>query len=87
MNITPPIIHLNGTSALNLLSDYAAADDAFFKFVDAWGQIQFNARDYYPKGPEYFEAARDHREEISRRIAEIREYLTAHLIAISDQRK
>jgi hypothetical protein len=87
MDITAPIIHLNGTSTLELLSDYAAADDAFFKFVEAWGQIGFNARDYYPKGPEHFEAARDHREEISRKIAEIREYLTAHLIAISDQRK
>jgi hypothetical protein len=87
MNITPPIIHLNGTRAFDLLHDYAAADDAFFKFVEAWGQIGFNARDYYPKGPEHFVAARDHREEISRRIAEIREYLTAHLIAISDQRK
>ena len=87
MDITAPIIHLNGTNALDLLSDYAAADDAFFKFVEAWGQIGFNARDYYPKGPEHFEVARDHREEISRRIAEIREYLTAHLIAISDQQK
>jgi hypothetical protein len=87
MNITPPVIHLNGTSAAELLADYSAADDAFFEFVEAWGRIQFNSRDYYPRGPEHFEAARDHREEISRKIAEIREYLTAHLIAISDQRK
>ena len=87
MNITPPIIHLNGTSAAELLADYTAADDAFAEFAEAWGRIAFNSRDYYLRGSQHFEAARNHREEISRRIAEIREYLTAHLIAISDQRK
>jgi hypothetical protein len=83
--ITPPIIHLNGTSGPQLLSDYAAADDALLKFVQAWGEIEFNPRDYYPKGAEYVEAAQEHREEISRKIAEIRQYLKAHLISISDQ--
>jgi hypothetical protein len=86
-DIIPPIIHLNGTSGLRLIEGYAAADDAFFEFVEAWGQIEFNPRDYYLRGAEYIKAAQEHREEIGRKIAEIRDYLEAHRISISDQLK
>jgi hypothetical protein len=55
-NITLPLIHLNGTSRNNLIDGYDKAAYALSDFENAFDAIEFNARDYYPKGPDAFEA-------------------------------
>ncbi len=47
-NITLPIIHLNGTSAEDLLKGNLAASDACSDAINAIGLAEFNGRDYYP---------------------------------------
>lgn len=77
MNVTLPIIHMNGTSRKMLQEDYDKADDALDNFTKAFGSIEFNARDYYPGGPGCWEEALEQREEISRKIQDIQSYINA----------
>jgi hypothetical protein len=44
-----PIIHLNGTSADQLLDDYGRFYDLLYKALDRIGLISPNPRDYYPE--------------------------------------
>jgi len=46
--MTKPTIHLNGTSAEDLLQGYRDAAAAVADATTAIGKIEFNARDYYP---------------------------------------
>lgn len=85
MEITPPVIHLNGTNGNDLYNQYDAADDALWEFEKYWQRIDLNARDYYPKGPEYTEKAILHREEMNQKIRDLRDYMYAHLMSISEQ--
>ena len=85
MNITPPIIHLNGTNGNDLYNQYDAADEALRKFEECWQRIDLNGRDYYPNGPAYMENAILHREEMNQKIRDLREYMYAHLMDISEQ--
>ena len=78
MNTPLPTIHLNGTSRQTLAQGYDAADDALYEFINAFGAIEFNARDYYVQGPEAWSAARDARDEINRKIRDIKQYIDAH---------
>mgnify|MGYP000019312287 CR=1 FL=1 len=78
MSLTLPTIHINGTSGRELREGYDTAADALHDFVDRWGAITFNARDYYVQDDAAFEKAREQREEIGRHIAAVREYLDAH---------
>lgn len=73
-----PLVHLNGTRKKTLLDGYDQAADKLHDFIEAWGGIEFNARDYYPNGPEAWTAARDARDEMNRHIRAVREYLDAH---------
>ena len=73
-----PTVHLNGTSRKMLQEGYDAVDDALHELFEAWGKVEFNARDYYVKGPEAWEKARETRIEMSKRIREIQEYVNAH---------
>lgn len=82
---TNPTIHLNGTSGKDLEESYGNAADKLEDFCEAWGQIEFNARDYYVQGPEAYTAARKERDEAAAKIREVRAYLQRIRESISDQ--
>jgi hypothetical protein len=70
-----PTIHSNGTSHKDLTEGYEKADDALHEFIDAFGNIEFNARDYYVQGPDAYPQARDERMAINQKIREMKSYL------------
>ncbi len=82
--ITLPTIHMNGTGIATLVETYEAAAHALDDFIGAWGQTEFNARDYYPQEPEAWNRAVAQREAMSARIREVRDYLAKHREHFSD---
>jgi hypothetical protein len=61
-----PTIHLNGTSASELLTGYLNARNAVFEAIEAMKEAAPNGRDYYPQDTDvpsaaYNIAAREHR--------------------------
>jgi len=80
-----PILHINGSSLKSLNDSYAAADKALHEFIQNWQRIEFNARDYYPQGPDAYPAARDERDEIDRHLRSVRDYLRRIREAIRQQ--
>lgn len=72
-----PTIHLNGTGRETLRATYDAAAERLQDFVDAWGRVEFNARDYYVQGNEAFPAAQDERQAMALKIRELTAYLQA----------
>ena len=87
MNITPPTVHLNGTSAKDLWAGYEAAYNAILAAQEALGKIEFNARDYYVQGDESYSKARDHRIEQCKALAQVEDYLLKHLLSLQSQEK
>ena len=85
MNITPPTIHLNGTSSQELWKGYEAAYDAIRAAQEALGKIEFNSRDYYVQSPLAWGKAQDDRYEQRRALDQVEEYLLQHLLAIRRQ--
>lgn len=85
MTITPPTVHLNGTSAKDLWEGYEAAYNAILAAQDALRKIEFNARDYYVQGDDAYSKARDHRTEQFIKLVDIEEYLLQHLLSIRNQ--
>ena len=83
--MTLPTIHTNGTSAKDLMDGYEKSDDALRQLEEAFGGIEFNARDYYIKGPVAFEDALSERHEIWEKINAIKQYIDAHRVAIWEQ--
>lgn len=73
--MTLPTIHLNGTGKDSLCAGYDNAADKLEDFCDAWGAIEFNARDYYPQGDEAWSSALKEREEMAGKIREVQAYL------------
>ena len=55
--MTFPTIHMNGTSADDLLETYRNALDALSDAQDALAECGPNGRDYYPQGAEAISAA------------------------------
>ena len=55
--MTFPTIHMNGTSAADLLEGYRKAMDALHDAQNALAECGPNGRDYYPQGPEAMTAA------------------------------
>ena len=82
-----PMVHLNGTGFKDLWNGYEKADDALFGMIESFGQIEFNARDYYVKGPESWGKARDERCAINLKLKEIQCYLNAIRGSLDEQRK
>lgn len=62
--MTPPTVHLNGSSADTLLEGYEAAAESLGAALEALAGAAPNARDYYVQGPSAFEEAR--REHVAR---------------------
>ena len=73
--MTLPTIHSNGTIAKDLIAGYDAIDDALHELIEAWGKVEFNARDYYVKGPAEWPQAVDERQKQSANIRELRDYI------------
>jgi len=73
-NITLPTIHSNGTSRKSLQEDYDAAATTLEDFIDRWGYVEFNARDYYVVEGAWSKALEE-RETMNRKIRDIRVYL------------
>ena len=48
MEITLPVIHLNGTGAKTLLEDNVAASEAIRNALSVIHKVEFHSRDYYP---------------------------------------
>ena len=82
-----PTIHINGTGAKSILAGYDQAYDALHAFQNVMRGIEFNARDYYVDNPGPWEAACDARVAINQKIAEIRTYITIHMLHSQDQIK
>jgi hypothetical protein len=87
--IVLPTIHLNGTGEKMLMEGYRAAYEACSKAADAFYQLEFNGRDYYPQGDGAWKKA--HEEHCSRiaRIDSVKvELLTImmHIVDESDKR-
>jgi hypothetical protein len=59
--VTPPTIHLNGTSPGELTHTLQAASDLLWATIKAVTDTAPNARDYYPQGPAaYGDALTEH---------------------------
>ena len=54
--VSPPVVHLNGTSRDDLLKQRYDVLDALHSAGDALAKACPNARDYYPGGVEHIEA-------------------------------
>ena len=78
-NYPLPTVHMNGTSKKDLFEGYYKAYYSLRTFIDDWGAIEFNARDYYVDGPSAFPDAQDKRRELSAKIKELQDYLHEHI--------
>jgi hypothetical protein len=70
-----PLIHLNGTSARDLTAGWDRIAERLCDLCDAWGDLEFNARDYYPQGSDAWPRACTEREAMARRIREVQTYV------------
>jgi hypothetical protein len=84
--LTTPTVHMNGTGFDMLWEGYDAADDKLIELRDAFGQIEFNARDYYVQGPDAWNKAVEERQAINQKIRDIKDYLDEHRQALDSQR-
>jgi hypothetical protein len=82
-----PTIHSNGTSLRMLLDDYQAAHRALQDFIESYGKIEFNARDYYPQGPYAWDEAHDARLNNNNKIRHVKKYLEAHLTHLASHQQ
>lgn len=70
-----PTIHLNGTSREGLLEPLEVAYSSIREMEDAFQKTVPNGRDYYPQGPEAYEAARKQHLDQALKLQEVRKYL------------
>ena len=87
MNITPPLIHSNGSSAKTLFAEYQEAYDAVRDAISKFAMIEFHSRDYYVQDAGAWTKALDHRTEQRQALGKVEDYLFEHLIAIQNQEK
>jgi hypothetical protein len=73
-----PLIHMNGNSGTKLGNQYFEALKALNAFEDAFQNIEFHARDYYPLGDEAWLKARAQRQVQWTNIGSLRRYLDVH---------
>lgn len=73
--MTLPTIHSNGTSLDTLIDGYDAIDLALYDLFKKWQAVEFNARDYYPQGPDAYTKAREERQQQSAKVQEFRAYI------------
>jgi hypothetical protein len=83
---TLPTVHMNGTGFKDLWQGYETADDKLHELTKSFGNIEFNARDYYVQGPDAYTKARDERDAICQKIRDIKNYIDTHRIHLDSQR-
>ena len=71
MKLILPTIHLNGTSAAELIRGHEAVEDKLRELIDAIDSVEFNARDYYPQGPDAWTLAKAQRNASRAKIVEV----------------
>ena len=76
--MTLPLIHMSGNSPQQLGLQYFEALKALQAFEDAFQEIDFHSRDYYPLGDEAWLKARAQRQVQWTNIGSLRRYLDAH---------
>lgn len=79
MKITPPTIHLNGTSKRNLVAEYTQAYDLCCDAIEAFQKITCHPRDYYVQEAGAYEKAHDDRMKMLAKLAAVNDYLLQHL--------
>jgi len=82
-----PLIHRNGTSHLTLITSYSSGLDAVIKAEKIFKEMELSARDYDLQGPDAYAAARKERDEMARKLAEVKAYcraLAIHAVADHD---
>ncbi len=82
--MTPPTIHINGTSSEMLLEGYCEARLAVVAARNALAKVEFNARDYYVK-PGTWEKACAERAEMFASLAKVEHELESIAEAILEQ--
>ena len=80
-----PTIHLNGTGAQSLASEYHAVYLATSQACEALAAATCNARDFYPQGDAAWQQARDERADMFSKLAEVQLYAAAWMNKASDQ--
>ena len=75
-NITLPTVHMGGNSRKDLQEGYSNAALELENFIEAWGRIEFNARDYYVVDGAWTKA-RDERDAMNAKLRDVRNYLQA----------
>lgn len=81
---TLPTVHLNGTSRKMLADGYFAAYQRLNEAIAAFNAIEFNARDYYVKGPGAWHQASAERSIMGHKLNDVHKYLAAHLIELGE---
>jgi hypothetical protein len=71
-----PLFHSNGNSPKALGEQYWNAFCAFDKFSEQFFAVEFHKRDYYILGEEDWAKAVEQRDQIKKKLSEIREYLS-----------
>ncbi len=74
---TLPTIHLNGTGAQNLFSEYYAALKSIREASNTLVNATCNQRDFYPQGDGAWEKARAERSEMFLHLEMVEQYLSA----------
>jgi hypothetical protein len=82
---TIPTVHLNGTGAKALYSEYHAAYKAVGAAIDALVATTCNGRDFYPQGTDAFYQARDERDEALTKLRDAQAYVEQILMGVMDQ--
>jgi hypothetical protein len=75
-----PLIHMNGNSGTTLGNQYFDALRHLQDFERKFYAVEFHKRDYYPLGDEAWNVAVEQRDQIKKKISEIRTYLESHSI-------
>ena len=75
-----PLIHSNGNSGTALGNQYFEALRGLQDFEHKLYAVEFHRRDYYPLGDEAWNVAVEQRNEIKKKISDIRYYLEAHSV-------
>jgi hypothetical protein len=81
-----PTVHLNGTSADDLIAGYRYAMEAVDAAIDAVKATGPNGRDYYVQGPAALEQAQDEHRSRLVRLTAIADELRDLAIAVMDQK-
>jgi hypothetical protein len=84
MSIALPTIHLNGTSPEMLRDDYKKVYWSVSQAIEALEKAEFNPRDFYLQGEKEWQTAKREREEIFKKLRDVKEYAMAWYIHADD---